>query len=126
MISVLDASALLAYLHQEPGWEAVRKAVGGGYVGAVNWSEVAQKTAHRGLDVGQVRGLLEEVGLSIVPFTSEQAETTALLWEKTRNNGLSLADRSCLALAIVRNATVFTTDRVWAELDLGLDIRVVR
>lgn len=126
MISVLDASALLAYLHQEPGWKVVRKAVGDGYVSAVNWSEVAQKTAHRGLDVDQVRSLLEEVGLSIVPFTSEQAETAALLWQKTRNNGLSLADRSCLALAIIQNVTVFTTDRVWAELDLGLDIRVVR
>jgi PIN domain nuclease of toxin-antitoxin system len=126
MNPVLDASALLAYLHREPGWESVREAVGEGYVGAVNWCEVAQKAALRGLDVSQVRGLLEDVGLTIVPFTAEQAEAAAVLWPKTRNHGLSLADRACLALALERKAPVFTADRAWAELDLGLNIRVVR
>jgi len=32
----------------------------------------------------------------------------------------------CLALAIERKATVYTTDRVWKNLDLGIDIEVIR
>jgi PIN domain nuclease of toxin-antitoxin system len=47
-------------------------------------------------------------------------------WEKTRGLGLSLADRACLALAIERGAAVLTADRTWAELDLGIEIRLVR
>ena len=80
MRPVLDASALLAYLHRETGWETVREVVGEGCVGAVNWCEVAQKAAHRGLDVGQVRALLGDVGLAIEPFTPKQAEAAAILW----------------------------------------------
>ncbi len=126
MRPVLDASALLAYLHREPGWEVVREAVGSGCVGTVNWCEVAQKSAKRGLDVAQVRTLLEEVGLVIVPFSAQQAEAAAVLWSATRNHGLSLADRACLALGLENRAPVLTADRAWTELDLGLDIRVVR
>lgn len=79
MTPELDASALLAYLHREPGWEQVREAVGEGCVSAVNWCEVAQKAARRGLDVEQIRTLLAHVGLSIGPFTPRQAEVAALL-----------------------------------------------
>ncbi len=115
-----------AYLHREPGWEVVREVVGSGYVGTVNWCEVAQKSAEQGLGVVQVRTLLEEVGLMIVPFSAQRAEAAAVLWSPTRNHGLSLADRACFALGLENRASVLTADRAWAELDLGLDIRVVR
>ncbi len=123
---VLDASALLAYLHQESGWEVIQAVVSESCIGAVNWCEVAQKTTRKGLDVARARSLLEDIGLVIVPFTREQAESTASLWERTRRNGLSLADRACLALAMERGVTVLTADRAWSNLDLGIDIQIVR
>lgn len=126
MTAVLDASALLAYLHREEGWQAVRAVVGEACIGAVNWSEVAQKTALRGLDVADVRGLLEEIGLAVVPFTVEQAEFAATLWDSTKGLGLSLADRACLALALLRGVTVWTADRAWRTLDLPVRVEVIR
>ena len=126
MNPVLDASALLTYLHKELGWSEVHAVVGGSCIGAVNWCEVAQKAKRKGLDVEKARGLLDELGLRIIPFSAEQAEATAHLWEITRRHGLSLADRACLALAMERQAPVLTADRVWAELGLDVDIRLIR
>ena len=126
MNPVLDASALLAYLHRERGWEAVRSIVAESCVGAVNWSEVAQKTTGNGLDVGRARSLLEDVGLVIVPFTAKQAEMAAALWEQTNAHGLSLADRACLALALEFDAPAFTADKAWGALNVNVDIRIVR
>jgi PIN domain nuclease of toxin-antitoxin system len=44
----------------------------------------------------------------------------------TRPYGLSLGDRACLALAIRRKATVYTTDAAWKNLNLGIEVEVIR
>lgn len=126
MKPVLDASALLAYLHQEPGWESVQAELAGAAIGAVNWCEVANKASQRGLEVARVRRFLQDVGLAIVPFSAEQAELAGELWHRTRAYGLSLADRACLALATETGRPVLTSDQIWSKLKLDLDIRLIR
>lgn len=126
MSVVLDASALLTFLHEEPGGEAVSRALHGACVSAVNWSEVLQKSLHRNVEIEGMQRELIEVGVSFEPFTAEQAETAARLWSRTRNQGLSLADRACLALAIDKALPVLTADRAWGGLDLGIAVQVVR
>jgi ribonuclease VapC len=123
---ILDASSVLAFLHDEPGAERVRSALAGALVSAVNWSEVVQKSLRRQADVSGMRQEFVEVGVIFIPFTAEQAEIAADLWDKTRHHGLSLADRACLALAIERKQPILTADRVWSELGLDLDIRLIR
>jgi PIN domain nuclease of toxin-antitoxin system len=46
--------------------------------------------------------------------------------EKTRSGGLSLADKACLALGRATGLAVLTADKVWMELGLGLEIRLIR
>lgn len=126
MKPVLDASALLAYLHRESGWEDVQAVIGESCIGAVNWSEVVQKVTQKGMDIETIRVLLDELGLVIAPFSASQAELAAHLWKKSRRYGLSLADRACLALAMDRNAPVLTADKVWIELKPDVEIRLIR
>ena len=126
MSAVLDASALLAFLHDEAGSDQVSAALGGGCISTVNWSEVLQKSLQRDVDIAGMRQDFVEVGLSFEQFTAQQAEIAARLWERTRSHGLSMADRACLALAMDKTLPVLTTDRAWAELGLGIEIRVVR
>jgi len=126
MSYVLDASALLAYLHRESGWEAVQPVINDAVISAVNWCEVAQKAEQKGMVVISVRSLLEELGLVIIPFSAGQAELAAQLWKQSRQYGLSLADRACLALAIESKFPVLTADRVWTELKLSTDIHLLR
>ena len=44
----------------------------------------------------------------------------------TRAAGLSLGDRACLALAKSQGGLVLTADRVWATLDIGVEIELIR
>lgn len=124
--AVLDASALLAMLHGEPGGEEVQRSLQTSSMSSVNWSEVVQKSLERGVEVEGMRQDLEVLGLQIVPFSAAQAERAAFLRALTRPLGLSLGDRACLALAAELRLPALTTDRNWADLALELEIRVTR
>lgn len=123
---VLDASALLAMLQDEPGGDLVQELLETAAISSVNWSEVTQKSLERQTEIAGLRQELEALGLEIMPFTAVLAETTARLRSATRQAGLSLGDRACLALAAVLDLPAVTTDRVWPDLGLPLKIRVVR
>jgi len=100
--------------------------VEGARVSAVNWSEVLQKSLQSKVDIEGMQQEFIEVGVTFEPFTPQQADTAARLWSRTRNHGLSLADRACLALAMDKALPVLTADRAWAALDLDLEIQVLR
>jgi ribonuclease VapC len=123
---VLDASSVLVFLHDEPGSERVWSVLSQAVVGTVNWSEVVQKSLRREVDITGMREEFVQAGVVFSPFTVEQAEIAALLWDKTRHLGLSLGDRACLALAMEQQLPILTADRAWSELDLGLQIQLVR
>ena len=123
---VLDASAVLALLHGEPGAEVVERLVEGAAISAVNWSEVRQRWLARRLEVDGLRPDVEALGLKILPFTADDGEHAADLWPATREHGLSLGDRSCLALAHRLGLPAFTADRAWLDLDLGVEVEAIR
>ncbi len=66
------------------------------------------------------------LGLDVVPFDAQHAESMAQLRASTRHLGLSLADRACLALAMERSGTAVTADRAWSKLLDGVRVRVIR
>jgi len=123
---VLDASALLAFLQDEPGARVVESVLEDSGISTVNWAEVVQKAVGSGVDIDGMREELEALGVSMAPFDREQAEATGLLWKETKRHGLSLGDRACLWLGRSLGATVFTTDRVWKKLKIGVEIQILR
>lgn len=123
---VLDASALLAFLHEEPGADRVHAALDGAAVSAVNWAEVVQKSLEKGVDVAGLRSGFADLGVAFEPFDAAQAEIAAELCARTRAVGLSLADRACLALALHLHRPVLTADRTWAELNLDAEVQLLR
>jgi PIN domain nuclease of toxin-antitoxin system len=123
---ILDASALLAFLHNEPGAEQVRMVLDSAQVSTVNWAEVLQKSLRCQVDITGMQEEFTEIGVTFEPFTPSQAALTAHLWDKTRKFGLSLADRSCLALAIEKETAVLTADKACTKLDLGIEILLLR
>ncbi len=125
-VYVLDASALLAMLREEPGGEIVEAVIENSLLCAVNWSEVVQKAIAYDLDAEAIRADLEALGLQIVPFTAEDAETAAELWRVTHTHGLSLGDRACLALAGRQKLPALTADRAWGGLPIDLSIECLR
>ena len=123
---VLDASAVLALLKREPGAERVRVVLDRAILGAVNVAEVQSKLVDLGLSRDAAEARIRFLGCTIFALNEDQAIEVGSLIAQTRSFGLSLGDRACLALAIERKATVYTTDRVWKNLDLGIEIEVIR
>jgi ribonuclease VapC len=123
---VLDASAVLALLKREPGAERVRAVLDRATIGAVNVAEVQSKLVDLGLSRQAAAARIRFLGCRILAFSEDQAIEAGSLIEQTRRLGLSLGDRACLALALDLKATVYTTDRIWTELGLGIRIEAIR
>jgi PIN domain nuclease of toxin-antitoxin system len=123
---VLDASAVLALLNEEPGREAVAAAFPHAVISAVNLSEVVAKMMDFGIPAPSAQSAIEDLGLQVHPFDEGQAVTAGLLRRQTRSLGLSLGDRACLALGLQLGLPVLTTDRSWKSLDLGVAVRSIR
>jgi PIN domain nuclease of toxin-antitoxin system len=126
-VTVLDASALLAYVLGEPGSEAVEEAIAeSGAIGAVNLAEVLAKLADGGAEPGEAMDRLGVLPIEIVPFDEAAAVETARLRPATSSAGLSLGDRACLAVARLLDRPVLTADAAWAGLVPDVDVRVIR
>ena len=98
----------------------------GAFLSAVNLAEIHTRLLLGGLPPGLAWERIIGLHFEVCPFTEDQAQTAAEMVAATKRYGLSLGDRACLALAIERKATVYTTDRVWKELGLPIPVEVIR
>lgn len=115
-MNVFDASALLTFLQGEDGAGPVEEALrDGGACGAANWSEVAQKVRAHGRNWDLSRSLLVSYGVQVESVTITDAEWAAQKW--VRGEGLSLADRLCMALGDRLDADIWTADQAWGTGD---------
>ena len=125
-MAVFDASAVLVLLNSEPGADVVIEALPGAAISAVNVAEVVTKLAEREMPEAAISEALEELGLEVISFDADQALAVGLLRPITRDRGLSLGDRACLALGMRLRLPVLTADRIWADLDLDLEVKLIR
>ena len=125
--AVFDASAVLAMLRDEPGGREADAYVGRAAISAVNLQEVVKELAREGVGEPEIRSILDELDVEVVPHDSEAAVHAGLLYRLTKVFGRSLGDRSCMALGIALGVPVVTTDREWSAVNIeGLDMRLLR
>jgi PIN domain nuclease of toxin-antitoxin system len=123
---VVDSSALLAVLLDEPGGRAVENRLPGSAMSVVNLAEVLSQLAQRGLDPERLTELVRRLDLEVVPADLSQAVGAARLHAATRAQGLALADCFCLGLGLARKAEVLTADRAWLAVRVGVPVTLVR
>lgn len=127
---VFDASAVLALLNREKGFEIVEKHLNDAVISSVNFSEVLTVANRSIFETKEERAqglkLIRNTFSHIIDFDSEQAIIAASFDEKAKKHGLSLGNRACLALAKSKNLPVLTADKVWKELDLKVKIQLIR
>ena len=124
---VLDASAVLALVRDEPGADKVAPHVGRAAISAVNPQEVIKELLLSGLDATTIREILDELRFDVRPHDVEAAYPAAELHAQTKEFGRGLGDRSCLALAIGLDVPALTADREWKKVKVkGLKLEHIR
>lgn len=123
---VLDTSALLAVLLEEPGAETVIAEMQGAEIPIINYCEVLTKSVEQGGDLDEVERIVRTYLLRIRAFREGHALEVARLRPLTRHLGLGLGDRACLVQGKFSDMPILTADTKWARLDLGIDIRLIR
>ncbi|MCW6508517.1 type II toxin-antitoxin system VapC family toxin [Lichenifustis flavocetrariae] len=121
---VLDASALLCLLFQEPGADRVEEVLDTAVMSAMNYAEVVAKLADRGVPPEVLDHDLADLDLTIFPVDRELAEKAGRIGAGPARSGLAVGDRICLALAQRRGAVVLTADRGWAAIAAGIGVEV--
>ena len=127
MSRVVDSSAILAVILREDGADAVSEVLKDGvFVSTVNLGEVVARLSDLTSTDGEVPDLIQSIKFEAVDFDSEDAWRAGLLRRATRSLGLSFGDRACLALGQRLQLPVVTADRIWASLDVGVEIVLCR
>jgi ribonuclease VapC len=124
---VLDASAVLALVRDEPGANKVAPYVGRAAISAINLQEVIKELLLSGLDEANTRELLNELRLDVRAHDVDAAFAAAGLHAQTKEFGRGLGDRSCLALAVQLGVPALTADREWKKVKVrGLKVEHIR
>jgi PIN domain nuclease of toxin-antitoxin system len=124
---VLDSSALIAVLDSEPGAAEVASLIEPGcFLSTVNLAETVAHLRRLGWPDREIEAGLASFDVEVVEFSRQQAFDVGILRELTREQGLSLGDRACLALARELRLPALTGDRVWAAVDVGVSVVLFR
>lgn len=125
---VLDASALLALIKNEPGATLVAAALPDSMMSTVNYAEVLGKLSDDGWPHDVAANAVRSLGFEVVDFNVAQAEAAGRLRSVSRQAGLSLGDRACLALGLASGLAVLTADAAWVRIadQVGLAITDIR
>ena len=93
---------------------------------SVNIAEVAARRVDQGLPDDETDRAVRVLRFETVSFDTRSALLTACLRKDTRRLGLSPGDRACLALAKRLKSPVLTAGRAWDDVDVGVDVRLIR
>jgi ribonuclease VapC len=125
-VIILDTPAVVAFLRNEPGGEVAVRHLPEGCLSTVTVAETIGRMERDGMTPAATMGHLRKTGIAVVAFDEAQSEVAGKLIEPGRRWRISLGDCCCIALAIVQGCAVLTADRNWRNLNLPIEVRLIR
>lgn len=124
---ILDASALIAFAYGDKGHAIVAEILPYAVMSSVNVTEVVKHLLANGAPEIEINNLIDKSLEKIITFDRKQAFIAASLFDHTKQFGLSLADRACLALAQDTGFIIYTADKIWSKLNIdGVSVKLIR
>jgi ribonuclease VapC len=122
-MKAIDSSAFVASVLGERGWELAKADIDVGIMSLINVAETVSVLMRKGLSYADAVDAIETSEMKFhVPTLNDAYEAARLV----QTPGLSLGDSFCLALAKSLNTAAVTADRMWAELNLGVTVELIR
>lgn len=121
--AVLDSSAVLGLLFAERGADQVEAVIEDSIISVVNEAEVISVLIRRGEPPDDALETAGRLPYRVVELDRALARRAGSLWRHFKKRGLSLGDRCCLALAERERLPVLTSDKRWADLSIGVELR---
>ncbi|MBD8555137.1 type II toxin-antitoxin system VapC family toxin [Rhizobium sp. CFBP 8762] len=123
---VIDTSAIIAYLNEEPGAVIAEEWLDkGAAVSTLCVQEAITILVRRGVDRDAAAEVMTALGVKAYPLDFDLAVDGGALITQTQSKGLSHGDRACLALARKLKLPTVTTDRIWSEIADEVGVKVV-
>jgi PIN domain nuclease of toxin-antitoxin system len=124
---VFDSSVLIMLFAKEPGYETVRGHMRNAIISTINIAEVYKYCIEvQNLSEDDCRNLIKLCGIKIIDFCEQQALISAKIIKNTKQYGLSLGDRGCIALATLKDCSILTCDKIWQKVDLNIEFIMAR
>jgi PIN domain nuclease of toxin-antitoxin system len=122
---ILDTSAIIALIKNQTGADIVRANLKGSIMSSVNYFEAAAVLARK-MPRDTIASILSKLIAEIIDFDQSQAIESGILYQQTKEFGLSFSDLACLTLAKIKDLPVLTSDKIWLDLNLDLEIKTIR
>ena len=93
----------------------------------VNLAEVMTWLYENDWSTTEIEIILDGLPIRELPFNSAAALLTGKLRKATKELGLGLGDRACLATGYIEGCPVLTADQAWQELDIdNIKVQCIR
>jgi len=126
VVAVLDSSAVVSLILQEPGFGEVFAHLDGACMSTVNHAETIGVLCRGGMPSEVAAAIVDALRIDLVPFSADHAHGVGVMHVIDGLRFLSLGDRACLTLARELGASVVTADRAWADIDLDVGVVLIR
>ena len=122
---ILDSSALITLLKKESGYQLVEANLAQSAISTVNLCELISILARNKIEEEEIDLIVKDLVPTIIPFCQDISDRAGKLASLTKDYGLSLDDRACIATAEYHHLPLYTTDLVWAKLQPHLSVKVI-
>jgi PIN domain nuclease of toxin-antitoxin system len=91
---------------------------------SVNGCKILTRMQREKLEFSAERLSAVLAGVEVVSIEKAEAEVAAAY--SRVNRALSLGDRACMALARCKQATAWTTERLWSQCQIDVPVELIR